>query len=103
MHQLAAAAGLIRRQPYSSISNISEVPSQSGQNSRCSSMNFRQFSSASSLEFTLRIAQPPTISFASVKGPSVTVSLPFSTRNRVAEELDLRPPVSATLPDAKLS
>src|ERR1700732_563390 len=94
---------VLTRQPYSSISNISDVPSQPGQYRLCSSMNFLLFSSASALELTLRIAQPPTTSLASVNGPSVTVSLPFSMRSRVAAELGLRPPVSTTLPEAKLS
>ena len=36
--------------------------------------------------------------FASVNGPSVTVSLPFATRTRAPFELGSRPPVCNTTP-----
>jgi hypothetical protein len=48
---------------------------------------------ASSLEFARRIANPPTSSFASVKGPSVTVKFPLELRTRAPSALGRQPSV----------
>src|SRR5919198_2206984 len=60
--------------------------------------NFRASSIASPLEFTLRIANPPTISFASVKGPSVTVNLPLDRRTRAPTAVGRQPSVASNQP-----
>ena len=60
----------------SSSGRASHSPSNSGQCTRWISMNWRASSRASSFDFTSTSAYPPMTSFASVNGPSCTLSLP---------------------------
>ena len=63
----------------SSMGRTSDSHSNSGQWTRCSSMNSRATASASSFVFVSTSANPPMISFVSANGPSITCSLPPST------------------------
>src|SRR6266702_4160737 len=58
---------------------------------------------ASALEFARRIANPPTTSFASVKGPSVTVNFPLELRTRAPRALGRQPSVANSQPALKPS
>src|SRR5205807_6943860 len=58
---------------------------------------------ASALEFARRIANPPTTSFASVKGPSVTVTFPLELRTRAPSALGRQPSVANSQPALKPS
>src|SRR6266404_3274365 len=58
---------------------------------------------ASSLEFARRIANPPTTSFASVQGPSVTDNLPPEWRTRAPRALGRQPSVANSQPALKPS
>src|ERR1700686_4916616 len=53
---------------------------------------------ASSLEFARRMANPPTTSLASVKGPSVTVTFPFELRTRAPKAVGRQPSVASSQP-----
>src|SRR6202008_2219276 len=53
---------------------------------------------ASSLEFARRMAKPPTTSFDSVKGPSVTLTFPFADRTRAPRALGRQPSVATSQP-----
>ena len=53
----------------------------------------------SALEFACITAKPPTISFASVKGPSVTVNWPLESRSLAPRALGRHPSVAITTPD----
>src|SRR5712671_322158 len=53
---------------------------------------------ASSLEFARRMAKPPTSSFDSVKGPSVTLNLPLVERTRAPSALGRQPSVAISQP-----
>lgn len=76
----------------------SHSPSNSGQYLRCRSMNSVVSLRISALESAWRIAHPPMISLLSMKGPSVVVSLPLSSRIRKPSRLGARPPVSTRAP-----
>src|SRR5215469_14043109 len=53
---------------------------------------------ASSLEFALRMAKPPTTSFVSINGPSVTLSLSPERRTRAPSALGRQPSVARSQP-----
>jgi len=53
---------------------------------------------ASCLEFARRIANPPTTSLASAKGPSVTVTFPFELRTRAPKAVGRQPSVASSQP-----
>src|SRR5262249_49212629 len=53
---------------------------------------------ASSLDFACRMANPPTISLDSVKGPSVTVTLPSDRRTRAPSSDGRQPSVPSSQP-----
>src|SRR5919109_2326923 len=61
-------------------------------------MNSVAIRTASAFESVFRIAQPPITSLLSLKGPSVTVILPFASRTRTPSLLGRRPPVSTSVP-----
>src|SRR5215469_1714023 len=59
---------------------------------------FRASSIASSFEFALRMANPPTTSLASVNGPSVTLNLPPARRTRAPSDEGRQPSVDNSQP-----
>src|SRR5215469_601459 len=59
---------------------------------------FRASSIASSFEFALRMANPPTTSLASANGPSVTLTLPPARRTRAPSDEGRQPSVDNSQP-----
>src|SRR5216683_1109390 len=56
---------------------------------------------ASCFDFAWMRAKPPTISLASVKGPSVTLNAPSVLRMRAPSALGRQPSVARSVPDLK--
>src|SRR5260370_6024076 len=75
------------------ISRTSHSPSHDGQCSLCSRMKARAPAIASSRDAHAITAYPPITSLASLKGPSITVSLPPALLTRKPLALAPRPPV----------
>src|SRR4029077_8370722 len=84
--------------PGSNIWRTSVSPSQPGQCFLWSSMKATADSIASCLDFSSNCAKPPIISLASVKGPSITVTLPPERRTRAPCAVGLGPPFPSMVP-----
>src|SRR5580692_12883105 len=80
------------------ISRTSVSPSHPGQCFWCNSMKCRAPSIASSFDFSSNSAYPPIISFASVNGPSVTVTRPPESRTLAPAAVGSSPPFPSSVP-----
>src|SRR6202021_1224259 len=78
-------------------------PSQPGQYFLCSSMKRLAPSIASSFDFNSKIANPPTTSLASAKGPSTAFTCPRESRTRALFAIGDRPPHAIIVPDFSAS